>query len=83
MNSNFRRETELGAAGSTPWGGAEPAGSRVPTSVPPGAQTLPLGKPDLGTDHRLPLLGLAQIDSRSPKFSSQVPGVTRGGHLPL
>ena len=52
-------------------------------SVPPGAQTLPLGKPDLGTDHRLPLLGLAQIDSRSPKFSSQVPGVTRGGHLPL
>ena len=43
VNSNFRRETELGATGSTPWAGAEPAGSRAPTSVPPGAQTLSLG----------------------------------------
>lgn len=63
--------------------GAEPAGAWAPRSVPPGAQTLPQGKPDLGTDHRCPLLGLAQIGNRGPKFGSQTPGVTRGGHMPL
>lgn len=84
MDSNFRRETELGAPGSTPRGdtrGHWRRASRVPGSLVP--RHSPWGKPDLGTDHRLPLLGLARIDSRSPKFSSQMPGVTRGGHLPF
>ena len=82
------RQSELEAAGSPHGVDMQKHGCRASRGpgthlCTPWCPDTPPGKPDLGTDHRRPLLGLAQIGSRGPKFSSQTPGVTGGGHMPL
>lgn len=86
-----RNQGELKFEGDWSWGpwaahgvireGTGRRASRVPGSLVP--RHSPWGKPDLGTDQGLPLLGLARIDSRSPKSSSQTPRVTREATCPL